>query len=362
MSLPTSGQISLNDIQTEFGGSNPINISEYYGIAGGIPTSGQIKISDFYGASNGAPTAYWAYGAPSVIPNPGVCYTNVSKMSFSNETYSQLGNILPGARSAAPGISGNPAGIWNEGQCGYTPVTPAVKFTWSNETVTPVTGPPGGVGGAPKLNTETVTMNSVGIASQYSTITWANMSWTTPGAVLPSSPGTGTSAGGGGYASSADKSYLLGHYSFSGTFDIYTAYTYANNTAVSVDNALGSAGYGRSVADNTDMIWAPWNTLYAQTPGCNNIIRRIPFANQTGSVISGQLWSPNAGGTGRGGLNASNYGLFPFGPNGTCNPVVSSTYRKWTFANSTIANTSLVYGHADAASESGMHQTIGASR
>lgn len=52
MALQTSGAISLNDIQTEFGGSNPISISEYYGAASGIPASGTISLSDFYGASN----------------------------------------------------------------------------------------------------------------------------------------------------------------------------------------------------------------------------------------------------------------------------------------------------------------------
>lgn len=53
MALQTSGAISLSDIQTEFGGSNPIALSEYYAAAGGIPASGTIAISDFYGASAG---------------------------------------------------------------------------------------------------------------------------------------------------------------------------------------------------------------------------------------------------------------------------------------------------------------------
>lgn len=58
MPLQSSGAISLTDIQTEFGGANPISINEYYqngGIVGavfGIPTSGQIAFSDFYGKSN----------------------------------------------------------------------------------------------------------------------------------------------------------------------------------------------------------------------------------------------------------------------------------------------------------------------
>ena len=51
MALPSSGALSLLDIQGEFGGSNPIGINEYYGAAAGIPASGTIAINDFYGAS-----------------------------------------------------------------------------------------------------------------------------------------------------------------------------------------------------------------------------------------------------------------------------------------------------------------------
>jgi hypothetical protein len=51
MALQTSGAISLLDIQNEFGGSNPISLSEYYGAASGIPASGTISIGNFYGAT-----------------------------------------------------------------------------------------------------------------------------------------------------------------------------------------------------------------------------------------------------------------------------------------------------------------------
>ena len=59
MALPSSGTISLADIQAEFGGSNPISISAYYkggayvtatSYAPNVPTSGPISLSDFYGA------------------------------------------------------------------------------------------------------------------------------------------------------------------------------------------------------------------------------------------------------------------------------------------------------------------------
>jgi hypothetical protein len=51
VALQSSGAISLNDVQTEFGGSNPIAISEYYGVAAGVPASGTIALDDFYGTS-----------------------------------------------------------------------------------------------------------------------------------------------------------------------------------------------------------------------------------------------------------------------------------------------------------------------
>ena len=50
MTLQASGAIKLSEIQTEFGGTNPIAISEYYG-SDTVPASGVISMSDFYGTS-----------------------------------------------------------------------------------------------------------------------------------------------------------------------------------------------------------------------------------------------------------------------------------------------------------------------
>jgi hypothetical protein len=59
MAIQASGAVSLSDIQTEFGGVNPISLSEYYRNgtyvppgATSIPESGAIDLSDFYGADN----------------------------------------------------------------------------------------------------------------------------------------------------------------------------------------------------------------------------------------------------------------------------------------------------------------------
>jgi len=62
MAIQTSGAITLSDIQTEFGGSNPVSLSEYYaggsyvpsgtsGTNGSVPASGAISLSNFYGTS-----------------------------------------------------------------------------------------------------------------------------------------------------------------------------------------------------------------------------------------------------------------------------------------------------------------------
>jgi hypothetical protein len=45
--------MTFTDIQTEFGGTNPISLDEYYAAASGIPSSGAISMNQFYGKSSG---------------------------------------------------------------------------------------------------------------------------------------------------------------------------------------------------------------------------------------------------------------------------------------------------------------------
>lgn len=70
MVLPTSGPLSLSQIQTEFGGANPIGMNEYY--RGGayvpssqtsIPASGTISLSNFYGTSGASWPCYNFYSS-----------------------------------------------------------------------------------------------------------------------------------------------------------------------------------------------------------------------------------------------------------------------------------------------------------
>jgi hypothetical protein len=84
MVLPSSGALSLNQIQTEFGGSNPIGLNEYY--RGGnyvsstitaIPASGVISIFNFYGTGRTWPCLnLYSYGGnPDVFFDSGTVDT-----------------------------------------------------------------------------------------------------------------------------------------------------------------------------------------------------------------------------------------------------------------------------------------------
>ena len=101
MTLQSSGPISLANIQTEFGGSNPISLNEYYagglyvpagtsGVNGAIPSSGQISFANFYGTSSVIVIAQ-----PPVDNN----ITGRRQASYiifgSSQTYSQINLTAP---------------------------------------------------------------------------------------------------------------------------------------------------------------------------------------------------------------------------------------------------------------------------
>jgi hypothetical protein len=61
MPLPASGAISFDNLQTEFGNTNPIPLNEYYrggtlvpniSVNNSVPTSGTISLFNFYNATN----------------------------------------------------------------------------------------------------------------------------------------------------------------------------------------------------------------------------------------------------------------------------------------------------------------------
>lgn len=131
MALPSSGAISLANIQTEFGGSNPISISEYYGKASGIPSSGTISFSQFRGKSN-----YTAISNVSASPNPA--YNQASSSSFVSVTASATASASNGSGSYSYSWSYRSGTTSNVVTGGTTSAT----MTWRRSV------PPGGTNGA----------------------------------------------------------------------------------------------------------------------------------------------------------------------------------------------------------------------
>ena len=99
MPLQSSGAISLNDVQTEFGGSNPIEIDEYY--RGGsnvpdttanasIPQSGTIAMDDFYGGDS-TPA-----GGTDLFTFTSFTFTNAGQTGYSGPSLTQCQTAYSG--------------------------------------------------------------------------------------------------------------------------------------------------------------------------------------------------------------------------------------------------------------------------
>jgi len=103
VTLQSNGQMTFTDIQTEFGGSNPISLDEYYGAASGIPSSGAISMNQFYGKSNAHTITVGAYGTGSGC-NKSYGYTSSNSTSPPWAIFSQM---TPGqgasSQTLAPG-------------------------------------------------------------------------------------------------------------------------------------------------------------------------------------------------------------------------------------------------------------------
>ena len=125
MTLQTSGAITLAQIQSEHGGSNPIGMNEYY--RGGsnvqnhnntdgtfnstaIPTSGTISMSQFYGSANNATivsntTATMSIGtgiSTDKYPNSYTGY-NATGSGFTTSNVGAIGSASDNTMKASNG-------------------------------------------------------------------------------------------------------------------------------------------------------------------------------------------------------------------------------------------------------------------
>ena len=91
MALQSSGAISLGNIQTEFGGSNPIGLNEYQSTVG-QSSGNNISISDFYGLSSSVHTSAFVsvYQGGGYTPSSG--FLNGQQGSMTDNTIASYGS------------------------------------------------------------------------------------------------------------------------------------------------------------------------------------------------------------------------------------------------------------------------------
>ncbi len=210
MALPTSGALSLSDIQGEFGGSAPHSLSEYYDAAAGVPVSGEISVSDFYGKSNVVDILYHVVGAggggggaggsagtaggTTSISSPA--FTTVSSIGGSGgagggRLTDTSGTSTPGAGGAGVDVGGVIRGAGGVGGTGDSnPPSNDVDLGGAGGGGAGGTGGPAQGGGFP-----------VTAAGEYKTATLSSI---TPGTVITVTIGPG-GTGGLGYQSSSVK-------------------------------------------------------------------------------------------------------------------------------------------------------------
>jgi hypothetical protein len=99
MALPTSGPLTLANIQTEFGGANPIGLNEYYaggayvaagtsGTYGAVPSSGAISIRNFYG------TAAYVPIYPTAVFQTSLYTGNGGTQTITNNVNLDFGGLV----------------------------------------------------------------------------------------------------------------------------------------------------------------------------------------------------------------------------------------------------------------------------
>ena len=116
MAIPSSGAISFDTIQTEFGGTNPIGMDEYYaggsfvqagasGTNGAVPSSGAISMSLFFGTTKPPPASQQAFITSGSYS--WVAPTGVTKVSIVAVGAGGPGNTTRGGGGGGLGYKNN---------------------------------------------------------------------------------------------------------------------------------------------------------------------------------------------------------------------------------------------------------------
>jgi len=306
-SLPT-GTISLSDVQNVFGGTNPIGINEYYGVASGIPASGTISLQDFQGASasGGHPqgvsvtTGYIVGGGDFTAPYPTSFKKDTRLFSFSNETYSTTTSTFIPIRNQG-GISDDSNG---EGFFGGGLSAPAYGV-YSNAIY--------------KIT--------------YSNNTWSNP----PGSMII---GNSNKIAYTATAFNADYGWWAGGFTPNNTIRTIQRINFSNETSSLPGNNLVLSKYQHKCSNSADNAYFANGSSGFYYPPYQNTIERLYFANET--VANSPATLPSAKANTANVYNKS-YGYFIGGFDGGPAPpynnlVYHNTVVRFDLCNETISS------------------------
>lgn len=237
MTLPSSGPLSLSDIQGEFGGSNPISLSEYYaggayvppgtsGTYGAVPSSGAIGIRNFYGTTKFTPVTntYTTGSGNETVP------TGATSLTLT---------VVGAGGSGGASYTDSPSDIYNSGGggggAGYSIITRAVASGDWSTTIAYSVGTSGGVSSTTtgSLSAGAVSLTGGGGGNGTSADSGSGGAGGSGGTASGGSTNTSGSAGGNGSTSSSS-----GNPGGAGGASGGTAYGYGANGA----DAPGSPG------------------------------------------------------------------------------------------------------------------------
>jgi hypothetical protein len=287
MALQESGAITLNDIAVEFEDTAPHTLSEFYGAAVGIPTSGTISLSDFYGASNKyvvtidtdtADVDLYAYAVADgwdestpleVVIDSGVYVYSTSTSNAAitaSDTFTNGATIVNNGYIVGKGGAGGTAGNFSgpvyggNGGDGGTALSTSVAISVDNTNGTIAGGGGGGAGGGIAWCLVTIGEGQLA-AGGNGGAGGKGRGYTAAGTGTAGTDGyqsgegsyasaSGGDGGDGGAWGTAGSVGTAGSYSYSGS--LADAYVRANGTA-------GAAGV--AVSGNSNVTWIAAGTI-----------------------------------------------------------------------------------------------------
>jgi len=300
--LPASGQISLDDLQSQFGGSTPISIDEYYRNGSyvtslpansGIPISGQLSMSSFYGGTgifyytSTITTNYGNYNLNSVMSsagwdgvkpvvanitiNSGVTVYGVGyggTPAFAIDSLPTYSTVSVTNNGIIAGYGGYGAGTAGAGGPGGVGMSISYSTTLINSSTGAIFGGGGGGGGGgagPDYGTSKNGGN--GGAAGDAIIRYANLTLTNNGII-----GGGGGGGGGGASASYDSVVYEGGGGGVG-----------GRTGTQIVPSFGGAA-GASV------YYIGWTRYQNPSAGSNGLTN---YSGAGGNISIYDIWNPN---------------------------------------------------------------------